>query len=132
VAEQHLWLEKAQRSLLGAESEFASQRYDNVANRAYYACFQSAVAALIDAGKRSTGGKGTWSHSVAQAMFSQELIHRRKVYPAELSSILSDVFSLRQQADYTTTLTSEARAKRTLDKARRFVEAVRDEVMEDQ
>ena len=52
---------KAEESLAGAEVEFASGRYNNSANRAYYACFQAAVAALIRAGVRPTGG-GEWSH----------------------------------------------------------------------
>jgi len=42
-----LYLIKAEESLLGAESEFThGRRYNNVANRCYYACFQAAVAAL--------------------------------------------------------------------------------------
>ncbi len=124
VVEQHEWLEKARQSLQGAESEYANQRYDNAANRAYYACFQAAVAALMDAGQQPTTGEGTRSHSVIQASFARELIHRRKVYPANLGSVLQDLYGLRQQADYSTILTSEIRCKRVLAKARLFVAAV--------
>ena len=37
------YLDKAAESLAGAASEFVNRRYNNCANRAYYACFQSAV-----------------------------------------------------------------------------------------
>lgn len=124
MVEQHLWLEKAQQSLLGAESEFVSQRYDNAANRAYYACFQAAVAALLDAGEKPVTGKGTRSHAVIQALFAQQLIHRRKMYPADLVSVLQDLRGLRQQVDYTTVPASEIRCNRVLAKARLFVATV--------
>ena len=48
---------KARESLAGARSEYEQSRYNNVANRAYYACFQAAVAALNDAGIRPLGGR---------------------------------------------------------------------------
>ncbi len=124
MAEEHEWLSKAQQSLRGAESEFANQRYDNAANRAYYACFQAAVAALMRAGERPLAEKGTRSHSAIQAMFASQLIHRRKIYPADMAAVLPNTYSLRDQADYTTIITSEAEAKRALDKAQRFVAAV--------
>src|SRR5688500_17071878 len=40
------FLARAKESLAGAESEFGNERYNNVANRAYFACFHAAVAAL--------------------------------------------------------------------------------------
>jgi len=51
------FLNRAQESLEGAESEFASGRYNSVANRAYYACFQAAIAALDLADIRPPDGK---------------------------------------------------------------------------
>ncbi len=132
MTEQHEWLNKALQSLRGAESEFAARRYDNAANRAYYACFQAAVAALIDAGGQPITEKGTRSHAVIQALFAQQLIHRRKMYPMELASVLPDTLGLREHADYTLKLTSEVRAKRALDKARGFVAAVSQRVEEGQ
>jgi len=56
------FLVRARESLLGAESEFVNGRYNNVANRAYYACFQAAIAALVLADIRPPGGKADWSH----------------------------------------------------------------------
>ena len=40
-----IYLAKALESLEGAESELANRRYNNCANRCYYASFQAAVAA---------------------------------------------------------------------------------------
>jgi uncharacterized protein (UPF0332 family) len=39
------YLVKSAESLAGAESEYANGRFNNSANRAYYACFHAAVAA---------------------------------------------------------------------------------------
>ena len=57
-----IYLAKATESLLTAESEFANGRYNNAANRAYYACFQAALAALMRAGIRTPSPSGQWSH----------------------------------------------------------------------
>jgi uncharacterized protein (UPF0332 family) len=43
---------KAKESLETAESEYMSGRYNSCANRCYYACFQMAIAALLDEGIR--------------------------------------------------------------------------------
>jgi uncharacterized protein (UPF0332 family) len=51
-----IYLIKAEETLRGAESEFAQGRYNNAANRCYYACFQAAVAALHHANIVSRGG----------------------------------------------------------------------------
>jgi uncharacterized protein (UPF0332 family) len=128
VAEQHEWLEKARQSLQGAESEYANQRYDNAANRAYYACFHAAIAALMNIGALELTGKGTPSHAFVQATFARELIHRRKVFSAEMASLLLDLLLLRQQADYSTIPINDLRIKRMLEKARAFVATARREI----
>ena len=77
------YLAKAGESLAGAESELANSRYNNTANRAYYACFQAAVVALIQAGIGPSAG-GRWVYDAVQAQFIGELINRRHRYPADL------------------------------------------------
>lgn len=52
VTDSLAYLDKAIESLAGAESEYANKRYNNCANRCYYAMFQAAIAALIAAGIR--------------------------------------------------------------------------------
>lgn len=118
------YLDKALEALAGATSEYANARYNNCANRAYYACFQGAVAALLAAGLRPAGSRDTWSHEAAQATFASELIARRKLYPAELRDALSRTYTLRQAADYSRDLVSDTQAERTLRRARAFVVAV--------
>ncbi len=125
VPEQREWLVKAEQSLRGAESEFANQRYDNAANRAYYACFHAAIAALIDAGVLTVEGGKTPSHAFVQSAFARELIHRRKSVPSELTSTLLDLLFLRQQADYSSIPLNDVRVKRALDKAKMLVGIVR-------
>ena len=94
-----IYRDKAEESLAGAVSEYADGRYNNCANRCYYACFQAAVYALQDAGIAPTGTRATWSHDQLQAMFARELINRRKVYPSALRDVLPRVYLLREAAD---------------------------------
>jgi uncharacterized protein (UPF0332 family) len=42
------YLAKAQESLAGADSELAHRRFNNCVRDAYYACFQAAIAALLN------------------------------------------------------------------------------------
>lgn len=117
-------LMKARESLLGAESEYEQRRYNNVANRAYYACFQAAVAALDAAGISPPGGREEWGHSFVQARFAGQLINRQKRYPTELRETLTSLFSIRQQADYRRANVSHKQATRLLIRATTFVDVV--------
>src|SRR3954466_14547708 len=99
-----IWLEKAEENLEAAESELASGRYNSCANRAYYACFQAAVYALIAAGIRTRDPRGKWGHEWVQAEFNGRLIGRQKRYPADLRASLNENYALRDKADYRTDL----------------------------
>lgn len=119
-----IFILKVEESITGAESEFANRRYQNCANRAYYACYQAAVSALMGAGIRPSGSR--WGHDTVQAQFVGELINRRKLYPADLRDIFERLFLLRQTADYSVNVVSEIQAARSLRRARTFDAAVRD------
>ena len=121
-----IFLSKARESLAGAESEFANERYNNCANRCYYAVFQAAVAALDEHGFAPPRGRGrtTWSHEALPATFVGELINRRKVYPPELRETLTRSASLREAADYRHDLVSDTQASRALRRTRTFVETI--------
>jgi uncharacterized protein (UPF0332 family) len=108
-----IFLAKAEASLAGAESELEQGGFDNRANRSYYACFQAAIAALIQAGFGPSGKDGEWSHSGVQAQFVGELIHRRKRYPASIRSALGHNMDLRHDADFDTVHVSEITARRS-------------------
>jgi uncharacterized protein (UPF0332 family) len=129
IDEKSGFLLKAREALDGAESEFTNKRYNNAANRAYpglhragYACFHAAIAALLDAGMHPPGRQ--WGHDYVQAQFSGLLIHRRKLYPEQLGNVLSRNIDVRKEADYDAESVSEKDAKRAIEKARQFVEAV--------
>jgi uncharacterized protein (UPF0332 family) len=121
-----IFLRKAEESLAGAESELANRRYNNCANRCYYACYQAAVGALFRDGIRPTGD-GQWSHAALQAQFSGLLINRRKRYPADLRDTLSRAFTLRQTADYEVESISEIQAERIIRRTRAFLAAIQQE-----
>lgn len=116
-----IYLAKAAESLVSAESEFINGRYNSCANRCYYACFQAAVAALIEEGIRP---RGDWGHDFVQGQFIGLLINRRKRYNSELRRVLSDNRILRDQADYQSKLVTRTQANRSLGRTRAFVTAV--------
>ena len=120
-----IFLAKAQECLDGAESEFANGRYDNCANRCYYGCFQAAVYALDRAEVRPAAGRGQWTHGFVPAQFDGQLINRRKLYPAELRTVLARNYALRQVADYETDAVTQVEASRALRRTRIFLQAIR-------
>lgn len=72
IQRDYPFLEKALESLAGAESEFVNGRYNNSANRCYYAAFQAAIAALQRAGVRPS--RGQWGHEFVPSQFEGVLI----------------------------------------------------------
>jgi uncharacterized protein (UPF0332 family) len=117
-----IFLGKAQECLAGATNEYASERYNNCANRCYYACFQAAVAALLKAGIDARGGQ--WSHAFVQQAFVGQLVNRRKLYPPELRDVLLRTLELRHVADYRQEQVSSTQAGRALRRSRSLLEAV--------
>src|SRR5712691_1768890 len=88
VEEARAYLSKAVESLISAQADSVAARYNSCANRAYYACFQAAVAALLAAGIRPASPRGEWSHEFVQSQFNGLLITRRKLYPITLRRVL--------------------------------------------
>jgi uncharacterized protein (UPF0332 family) len=119
-----VYLRKAEDCLAGAASEYANGRFDNCANRAYYAGFQAAVAALLREGIRPSGQTARWGHDFVQARFVGDLINRRKLYPATIRDVLFRGMELRQTADYRAERVSAIQAFRQVARARAFVDAV--------
>lgn len=117
-------LDKARESLAGAESEFANGRFNNAANRCYYAVFQAAIHALLAASIRPAGGTVQWGHDFVQGQFVGQLINRRKTYPPELRNSLEQNYRLRETADYRRDHVTEVRAARAVRRAGEFVIAV--------
>jgi uncharacterized protein (UPF0332 family) len=122
-----IFLAKAEESLAGAESEFVNGRYNNCANRCYYACFQAAIHALMQAGIRPPGRGAEWSHAFVPAQFDGQLINRRKLYPTGLRNVISRNYLLREVGDYKGSLVSQTEAMRALRRTRQFVTAIQPE-----
>ena len=119
-----LYLAKARTSRAGAHTELEHRRFDNAVNRAYYACFQAAVAALMWAGFRPPAGLATWDHGFVQARFVGELINRRKLYASDLRDTLSSTMRQRHKADYQYDSVTSDQAIRAVRRATRFVDEV--------
>jgi len=108
----------------GARVELEGGRFNNSANRAYYACFQAAIHALQVEGVRLPGGGTEWGHAFVDAQFVGLLINRRHIYESSLRSIIRDDRKLREDADYTAVSVSQVRASRALQRAERLVAMV--------
>lgn len=116
------YLEKAAESLAGAESEYVNGRFNNSANRCYYACFQAAIAALLRVGLRPAGQQ--WSHTFVQGRFIGDLINRRKQYAAAHRDTLPRVHELRLMADYDDEPVTQTQAMRAVRRSLELVRAV--------
>jgi uncharacterized protein (UPF0332 family) len=128
LEETQAYITKAIESLASAQTDYTAARYNSCANRAYYACFQAAVAALLTAGIRPTSPRGERSHEFVQSQFNGLLINRRKLYPVTLRRVLRDTIEVREKADYTVSAVSEPVARRVLRQAQAFVQAVQENI----
>lgn len=119
------YLAKAEESLAGAESELANGRYDNCANRCYYAGFQAAVSALVRASISQPEANRQWGHEFVQAAFVGQLVNRRKQYRSSIRDTLSRALALRIQADHGDSSAGVVEARRMVKPARGFLQEVR-------
>ena len=124
IGREDVFLHTAHENVAGAESEFVNGRFNNAANRAYYACFQAAIHALMSAGVRPPGATEQWGHDFVQARFVGDLINRRKRYPSAPRATLEQNYRLRAAADYEHDHVTEVRAARAVQRADVFVAAV--------
>jgi uncharacterized protein (UPF0332 family) len=119
-----LYLSKATESLAGAEAEYENQRYNNCANRSYYACFQAAIAALVRHQIRPRDPRGQWGHDFVRAEFAGRLIGRLKFFPADLKDTLEINYVLRETADYKRETVTGVRAARSLRRTKLLLSSV--------
>jgi len=88
------WLEKANESLESAHHELRVRRLSFAVNRAYYACFYAASAALL---RRNLRFK---KHSGVRAAFHQNLV-KTKALSIDLGRLYDVLFENPMLADYT-------------------------------
>ena len=119
-AESSLFLVKARESLASAEADLQARRFNSAANRAYYATFQAAVAALMEQGVGARGA--SWDHKFVISAFSGKLVRRRKLVPARFRGVLDSLFTARLFADYRADGVGRATARLSVTEARRLVD----------
>ena len=113
-------LARAIDSLQAAELCLREGLVNSAASRAYYAMFQAAQVALEAEGLV----RAEWSHKGLHAIFNQELIQRRKLYPRALRDYLTAALAVRQRADYGESGVSAKVAHRQVHRTAVFVQRV--------
>jgi uncharacterized protein (UPF0332 family) len=117
--QQRALLEKAQRALEGAAANLTRDDAEIVTNRAYYACFYAASAALLGVGERPK------THSGVLRRFRFHFV-RAGPLEAAVGDLLGVALDARQRSDYDTAAITDLRAAADLlADAERFVAAVR-------
>lgn len=116
------YLHKARRALSGALLLLQAGDTEGACNRAYYAMFDAAHAALISVGAElpDTPIK---THNGLIGAFGQHLV-RDEHLPAEFGESFNKVQRLRQLADYTGDAVGIADAAWALEQAEAFVRAI--------
>lgn len=117
-----LFLPRAKENLAAAEQLFASELYNASANRAYYAAFHAAIAAVF-----AHGFRVETDHAKVQATFNGRLINQRKVFHSRLKSLLPDMQNIRDEADYRRGVGKRTAAEQ-LKMSKEFVSAIVKEI----
>ena len=113
---------KAHRALASAEKLLADDDADGACNRAYYAMFDAARAALI-ASKAPVPPEVAKTHSGLIAAFSLHLV-KPNLFPEELGRSLNKAEDLRLVADYKGDSVGTEDVQWAVQQARAFVEEV--------
>ena len=113
------YLQKAQRALARARLLLEAGDAEGACNRAYYAMFDAAHAALIAVGAELPDAL-IKTHSGVIAAFGQHLVRSHHL-PAEYGAAFNKVQRLRQLADYTGEPISITDATWALQQAQGFV-----------
>ena len=118
---------KAQRALASAHKLLQDKDGDGACNRAYYAMFDAARAALI-ASKAPVPAEIAKTHSGLIAAFSMHLV-KTGAFPIELGRALNRVEDLRLVADYKGDSISAEEAQWAVQQAQAFLEQVNQRFM---
>lgn len=115
--------QKAKENLEMTALAYQSKKYNVCASRAYHTVFLASITALIKlAGLHARDNE--WQHGQVQAELNRQLIMRRKLLPSELGRTPMDLMELRHLADYKPQSITAREAKRSLDRAERFLSSV--------
>jgi len=115
---------KSKENLKIAQLSFDNECYNACANRAYYASFQAAIAALAVHGISSEKNEHSW----VQSEFNFSLIKRKKIYPGRIKTYLLDMQETRNKADYSEKDVGKKAAYRQISRAVEFVNLIEKEL----
>lgn len=115
---------KAERTLRAAQSMLRDEDTEGACNRAYYAMFNAAHAALLSANV-AMPEDGYKTHGGLIAAFGQHLVLTGQA-DAELGRAINQVQRLRQIADYVGDPPTLEEAKRAVTQAEAFVVTLRE------
>jgi uncharacterized protein (UPF0332 family) len=124
-----IYLAKAEQCLAGAALAVAHGQYNNATNRAYYAAFQAAIAALRRAGVEPPTSR-YWAHDFVLREYAARLAAGGG-YPPASAATFKALQDERLKADYEVELIGQASAERAVGLARQFVDAVRQRLGEE-
>jgi len=119
-----IYLAKAEQCLAGAALAVAHGQYNNAANRAYYAAFQAAIAALGATGVEPPTPR-YWAHDFVLREYCCRLAHEGGAYSPSSAATFKALLDERLKADYEVELIGRASGERALALARQFVATVR-------
>ena len=117
------YIGKAERALATAHLTLRANDADGACDRAYYAMFNAAHAALFALGVESDT-RPVKTHSGLVAKFSQDVVVAGHL-PAACGRDLANVQKYRQVADYTAESVDAADAAWSVDRAAAFISAVK-------
>jgi uncharacterized protein (UPF0332 family) len=120
-------LRKAEQCLAGAALAVRHGQYNNAANRAYYAVFQAAIAALSAAGVEPPAPR-YWSHDFVLREYCRQAPDDGGRYAGSCRTTLKALQDVRLKADYETEALSRITGERALTLAQDFVDAVRQRI----
>ncbi|MCL2511405.1 MAG: HEPN domain-containing protein [Bacteroidales bacterium] len=86
-------LERARETLLDVDISIQNNRWNNAANRLYYACFYATIALLLNDGFEAR------SHNGVRTLLGQHYVNEG-IINKELSQAYRKMFNLRQTGDY--------------------------------
>ena len=109
---------RAKENLAVAEVTFEAGQYNACANRAYYAAFHAAIAALMH-----FGHPPNIDHAPVRASFSKYLINEKKIFSSTMTNDLAAIMDVRTKADYDYGVVRKT-AQAQLKTARNFVSIV--------
>jgi len=113
-------LARAKEFLQGAEYTVQNSYFNICAVCSYATLFWAARAALAYEGL----DRPTWKHSELRSKFTEELIEKRRRYPPNFGTWLSDAFVLRNAAQYDFRHPNTKKVRRMANHAKEFVQKI--------